>query len=470
MAHDVFICYSSQDKAVADAVCATLESRKIRCWIAPRDVLPSIPFAEALIDGINNSRLMVLVFSKNSNQSPQVMREAERAVNKGIPILPFRIEDVALSKSMEYFLSAPHWLDALTPPMEKHLQKLADTVATILGTEVPITTEAPLQGKVKNKGAAKKGNNRPIYIIASIAVVVVIILVIFLLRGGSDKGQDGLSASNITSTKSAATNTSATSIKPSTTTGTAKLTTTPPETTPPTTTPLKPTVVQQPQRTLNSGTSIKGEFTFSGEIQWYTFTIEAPDVVHIVLCKSTASPIVPFMGLLSPDGVVMYEDYNRGLGGYVTGDPVSIDFALTKTGKYTVRIKDYRSGTGFYTLSFTLLSKTDNPLSSGSSIQRQFSFGGEIHWYTFEGKAGDSVNIVFSKGKDSPIVPFMGFLSPDGPVIFEDYNRGLSGYVTELPVNIDHTLTKTGKYIIRVRDLRLGTGPYTLSFFLAAKT
>ncbi|NQT71340.1 MAG: toll/interleukin-1 receptor domain-containing protein [Chloroflexi bacterium] len=39
MAHDVFISYSTNDKTVADAVCATLESQKIRCWIAPRDAL-----------------------------------------------------------------------------------------------------------------------------------------------------------------------------------------------------------------------------------------------------------------------------------------------------------------------------------------------------------------------------------------------------------------------------------------------
>lgn len=46
MAHDIFISYSTQDKAVADAVCATLEKNKIRCWIAPRDVIPGMSYAE----------------------------------------------------------------------------------------------------------------------------------------------------------------------------------------------------------------------------------------------------------------------------------------------------------------------------------------------------------------------------------------------------------------------------------------
>lgn len=49
-----------------------------------------------------------------------------------MPIIPFRIEDVPPSKSMEYFISSPHWLDALTPPLEKHLNQLAGTVSLLL--------------------------------------------------------------------------------------------------------------------------------------------------------------------------------------------------------------------------------------------------------------------------------------------------------------------------------------------------
>jgi hypothetical protein len=132
MAHDVFLSYSSQDKPIADAVCGTLEGKRIRCWIAPRDVLPGLPYGEAIVEAIESSRVMVLVFSANSNTSPQVMREVERAVSKGIPILPLRIEQVLPSKSLEHFISSLHWLDALTPPLEKHLQSLAETVQLLL--------------------------------------------------------------------------------------------------------------------------------------------------------------------------------------------------------------------------------------------------------------------------------------------------------------------------------------------------
>jgi hypothetical protein len=132
MAHDVFISYSARDKTTADAACATLEAHGIRCWIAPRDVLAGANWAGAIIDAIHESRLLLLVFSADSNGSQQVMRELERAVSTGIPIIPFRIQDVIPSNAMEYYLGSHHWLDALTPPLQTHLERLTETVTALL--------------------------------------------------------------------------------------------------------------------------------------------------------------------------------------------------------------------------------------------------------------------------------------------------------------------------------------------------
>jgi len=132
MAHDVFVSYSARDKAVADAVCATLESRKIRCWIAPRDVLPGRTWPGAVAEAIGQSRIFVLVFSDGSNKSPQVIREVGEAVDRVIPIIPFRIEDVQPSEDMGFYIRSLHWLDALTPPLEAHIERLAETVEMLL--------------------------------------------------------------------------------------------------------------------------------------------------------------------------------------------------------------------------------------------------------------------------------------------------------------------------------------------------
>ncbi len=137
MAHDVFISYSAKDKTTADAVCAMLESESIRCWIAPRDVLPSMEWGESIIDAIEQCRIMVLVFTANANASPQIRREIERAANHGIAILPLRVEDVLPGKSLQYFIGNVHWLDALTPPFEAHLKNLAGTIKIVLARMEP---------------------------------------------------------------------------------------------------------------------------------------------------------------------------------------------------------------------------------------------------------------------------------------------------------------------------------------------
>ena len=133
MAHDVFISYSLKDKQIADAACVVLETNGIRCWIAPRDIVPGRDWGGSIMEAIRGSGAMVLIFSANANTSAQIKREVERAINKGIPVIPFRIEDVAPSDTLEYFISTPHWLDAFTPPMEPHLAYLAEVARQIVG-------------------------------------------------------------------------------------------------------------------------------------------------------------------------------------------------------------------------------------------------------------------------------------------------------------------------------------------------
>ena len=132
MAHDVFISYSSKDKVIADAVCASLEADHIRCYIAPRDVVPGQRYAQALVDAIHNTKVFVLVFSAASNASNQVEHEVDLAVSCGLPVLPLRVEDVMPCDSLEYYLAGRHWLDALTPPLEDHLARLSEAITVLL--------------------------------------------------------------------------------------------------------------------------------------------------------------------------------------------------------------------------------------------------------------------------------------------------------------------------------------------------
>jgi len=144
VSHDVFISYASHDKPIADGVCATLEQNGLRCWIAPRDILPGAEWSTSIIGALEQARAFVLVLSHSANESNQIKREVERAVHHGLPIVPYRIEDVMPTDALEYFISTPHWMDAFTPPVERHAQDLADALKRLLGDgSAPTPRPAP---------------------------------------------------------------------------------------------------------------------------------------------------------------------------------------------------------------------------------------------------------------------------------------------------------------------------------------
>src|SRR5262245_41344967 len=137
MAFDVFISYPHQDKAMADATCAKLEAEGIRCWVAPRDIAPGADGAASIVDAIDSCRVMVLIFSGHTNRSRQVSREVQQAFDREKPVVPLRIENVTPEKSLRYYMGAVHWLDALTPPVEQHLHRLASAVQALLKATPP---------------------------------------------------------------------------------------------------------------------------------------------------------------------------------------------------------------------------------------------------------------------------------------------------------------------------------------------
>src|SRR5690242_4413773 len=191
MGWDAFISYSSKDKRAAETTCATLEAAGLRCWIAPRNISPGVEYATAIVDGIDNSRVVVVIFSSSANASADVRREVQLAESRNIRIVPLRIEDVAPTEAMAYFLSAVQWIDALAPPLAAHLQSLAVAIkaqapreaaaevrpapSEALVRQAPDTRPEPGQARIKqpSQGSARR-----------IGVPVAIVTVLLLAAAG----------------------------------------------------------------------------------------------------------------------------------------------------------------------------------------------------------------------------------------------------------------------------------------------
>ncbi len=129
----LFISHSSNDAEVARLLCRELERASLRCWLAERDILPGQQWAESILNAIEGSDAMLLIFSASANASPHVLREVERAVSKGIQIIPVRIDDTEPSRSMELFITVSHWLYAANESVASFVPRLIDACRRITG-------------------------------------------------------------------------------------------------------------------------------------------------------------------------------------------------------------------------------------------------------------------------------------------------------------------------------------------------
>lgn len=188
----IFISYSSKDGDVATELCDVLEAQGMECFIAPRNIRSGHVYAEEIIRGLEEADTLVLLLTNRSNESAHVMREVERAVSTGKNILTYRLEDVRLTPSMEYFLMSTQWLDAADDPDRQELigaiQALqTESVNEDEGADQDASAaESPMEKKTATK-KAKKANTWKLIACLGIAawLVTCIILGIVLIKNKS---------------------------------------------------------------------------------------------------------------------------------------------------------------------------------------------------------------------------------------------------------------------------------------------
>ena len=141
MKYDVFISYSSHDQKIVEAMCAYLEQRHIRCFVAYRDIPKggTLPWAEHIVNALDESRMMLVAFSENFNASVQVNREIEIASEDKKPILTFRLSNAAFTGAKKFYLKNINWLDAFPAP-EKAFDGMYKQVCRLLGIQ-PVTDD-----------------------------------------------------------------------------------------------------------------------------------------------------------------------------------------------------------------------------------------------------------------------------------------------------------------------------------------
>lgn len=124
----VFISYSRKDSFVAQEVYRFLGNKGIPCWIDIYDIQPGTPYARAIMQGLRESSAMIVIYSKNTNDSDDILNEIDQAHSSKIAIYPFLLDDSEMSQELSYYLKRRQWIIAY-PDFRLQLTTLFNALA-----------------------------------------------------------------------------------------------------------------------------------------------------------------------------------------------------------------------------------------------------------------------------------------------------------------------------------------------------
>ncbi len=84
------------------------------------------------MEAITRCTDFVVIISQNSLRSHHVLNEIDLAfneLNRGLRLIPLRIDEEEMGPSFRYYLSRQHWMDAHLPPLEKRLEEFVTKFA-----------------------------------------------------------------------------------------------------------------------------------------------------------------------------------------------------------------------------------------------------------------------------------------------------------------------------------------------------
>ena len=178
----VFISHSSKNEESAEKICSILENHNHRCFLAARDIRAGREYAEEIVNGIDKADTVIVLLSKEANKSPHVLREIERAVSHKIPIIVYKLEDVELTKSMEYFLMTHQWM---SKSKNDSFENILECVENIVGNNGNGAV-----GGEETKDTKKHKRRAFITVISAVAALAAAVFVIYGILSRDNKGSN----------------------------------------------------------------------------------------------------------------------------------------------------------------------------------------------------------------------------------------------------------------------------------------
>ncbi len=141
MLYDVFISCTSTEVKIAERLSAYLEYYNFQCFVANRDLPAGVPWTQGIAEAIKNSKIMIAIFTEDFNSGTWMDGELKTAVDAAVPILTFRLSDIAYGETKADYLKGTAFVDG-TNDIEGNFPKLYEEVCNLLG--MPIENALPV--------------------------------------------------------------------------------------------------------------------------------------------------------------------------------------------------------------------------------------------------------------------------------------------------------------------------------------
>lgn len=145
MAKAVFVCYNGNDEKKVNIILDEMKRNRISYFKAPEMIPEDSTYGKSVPVAIADSKLFVLFFSKNAQDSVWVEKEVECAISNRIPILVLQIGKVTINKTYRFYLEKaetisftedPDW--ALKASQEKMMDMLNMSTLSFVATKTGI--------------------------------------------------------------------------------------------------------------------------------------------------------------------------------------------------------------------------------------------------------------------------------------------------------------------------------------------
>lgn len=130
--HEVFISYADEDEKIANDICNLFEENGTPCWFKKRDYGEDDTVSK-ISQAIRDAKRVVLVYSKNAEDSNFIRTEIDIAFSEDLPILVFNTDGTAISPQLQFYLENKPSIDAY-PDTSNHYEQLLKDSSQFVST------------------------------------------------------------------------------------------------------------------------------------------------------------------------------------------------------------------------------------------------------------------------------------------------------------------------------------------------